>query len=282
MMLSFLWRTGQLMVAGRQGGQKLWDFAARCIPDWTPQTRLSEPAIVHWAAEISLRALGVAPAGNINHHFVAGKYPNLGAALQVLEKRDRIMPLRVRDSDRTWPGTWYVHSDDLALLDRIEGGDWSPRTTLLSPFDNLIRDRARTRLMFGFDFKIEIYVPALERQYGYYVMPVLHEDRLVARVDPAFDRKAKRLSIRAISMEPGCDVWPARRKTRLPSSLRSSARAGLTTTAACRHAGGAPSVPDCLRTDVSRKGGGSFDVVPGWSEVGTTRLCRQGRGWSSI
>jgi len=203
MMLFFLARSGQLMVAGRQGGQKLWDFAERCIPDWTRQTRLSEPAIVSWAAEISLRALGVAPARNINNHFVGGKYPNLTSALLTLEKKGRIMPLRVKDTDRSWPGTWYVHSDDLALIDRIEAGEWSPRTTLLSPFDNLIRDRARTRLMFGLDFKLEIYVPALDRQYGYYVMPVLHEDRLVARVDPAFDRKSKRLSIRAISVEPG-------------------------------------------------------------------------------
>ena len=68
--------------------------------------------------------------------------------------------------------------------------------------------------MFGLDFKLEIYVPALERQYGYYVMPVLHEDRVVARVDPAFDRASKRLSIRAISVEPGCDdaslAWSTR------------------------------------------------------------------------
>jgi len=214
MMLFFLWRTGKLMVAGRQGGQKRWDFAERCLPDWTPMTRLSEPAIVRSAAEISLRALGVAPARNINHHFVAGKYPNLASALLALEKQGRIMPVRVTDLDRSWPGTWYVHSDDLPLLDRIEASDWSPRTTLLSPFDNLIRDRARTRLMFGFDFKMEIYVPALERQYGYYVMPVLHGDRLVARVDPAFDRKSKRLSIRAISIEPECDDPSVARSTK--------------------------------------------------------------------
>jgi uncharacterized protein YcaQ len=107
-----------------------------------------------------------------------------------------------------------VHTDDLALLNRIETGEWSPRTTLLSPFDNLIRDRARSRLMFGFDFKMEIYVPALERQYGYYTMPVLHDDRLVARVDPAFDRGLKRLSIRAISIEPGCEDASVAQSTR--------------------------------------------------------------------
>jgi uncharacterized protein YcaQ len=61
---------------------------------------------------------------------------------------------------------------------------------------------------------MEIYVPALERQYGYYAMPVLHEDRLVARVDPAFDRASKRLSIRAMSVEPGRDDASLARSTR--------------------------------------------------------------------
>ena len=214
LMLFFLWRSGRLMVAGREGGQKLWDFAERCIPDWASQSSLSEPAIVRWAAEISLRALGVGRAGDIGRHFIAGKYPNLAAALIALEKQGRIMPVRVKDSERSWPGTWYVHTADLALLDRIEAGEWSPRTTLLSPFDNLLRDRARTRLIFDFDFKMEIYVPAVERQYGYYVMPVLHHERVVARVDPAFDRKSGRLSIRAISVEPWCEDASVARSTR--------------------------------------------------------------------
>jgi uncharacterized protein YcaQ len=214
MMLAFLWRTGRLMVAGRQGGQKLWDFAERCLPAWAPKARLSEPAIVRWAAEISLRALGVGRARDIGFHFIAGKYPNLPAALISLEKQGRIIPLNVKDAAEAWPSTWYVHADDMPLLDQIEAGEWSPRTTLLSPFDNLIRDRARTRLMFGLDFKIEIYVPALERHYGYYVMPVLHEDRLVARVDPAFDRTSKRLSIRAITVEPDCEDASVAQSTR--------------------------------------------------------------------
>jgi uncharacterized protein YcaQ len=205
MMLAILSRSGQLMVAGRQGGQKLWDFPERCLPDWTPTTKLSEPAIVRWAAEISLRALGVGRAMDISHHFISSHYPNLASALVTLEKQGRIVPVRVTGADRSWPATWYVHTEDLALLDRIEMGKWSPRTTLLSPFDNLIRDRARTRLMFGFDYKLEIYVPVAKRQYGYFAMPVLHEDRLVARVDPAFDRNSRRLSIRAISVEPGCE-----------------------------------------------------------------------------
>jgi uncharacterized protein YcaQ len=214
MMLFYLQMMGQLMVAGRNGGQKLWDLSERCLPAWTPRTRLGEPAIVRWAVEISLRALGVATTGEIRDNFIRWKYVNLPAALGSLEKQGRIVPVTVRDGDRSWPGTRYVHTDDLALLDRIEAGEWMPRTTLLSPFDNLIIDRKRTRRMFGFDYAMEIYVPAAKRRHGYYAMPVLHGDRLVARVDPAMNREAGRLAIKRISVEAGCDDTHAARATR--------------------------------------------------------------------
>jgi hypothetical protein len=214
MMLFYLQMMGQLMVAGRSGGQKMWDLSERCLPAWTPKTRLGEPAIVHWAAEISLRALGVASPTDIRDHFIRWKYVNLPAALGALEKQGRIVPVSVRDGDESWPGTWYVHADDLALLDRIEAGTWTPRTTLLSPFDNLIIDRKRTRRMFGFDYTMEIYVPAVKRRYGYYAMPVLYGDRLVARVDPAMNRDTGRLSIRRVTVEAGCDDTPVARATR--------------------------------------------------------------------
>lgn len=205
MMLFYLQMMGQLMVARRSGGQKLWDLPERCLPPWTPKTRMGEPAIVRWAVEISLRALGVASAGDIRDNFIRWKYVNLPEALATLEKQRRVVPVSVHDSDQSWPGPWYVHADDLALLDRIEAGDWKPRTTLLSPFDNLIIDRKRTRRIFGFDYTMEIYVPAAKRRYGYFAMPLLHGDRLVARVDPAMNRDTKQLSIRRVSVEPGCN-----------------------------------------------------------------------------
>ena len=214
MMLFYLQMTGQLMVAGRSGGQKLWDLRERCLPAWTPKTRLAEPAIVRLATEISLRGLGVASPADVRENFIRWKYENLPAVLASLEKDGRILPVTVQDGDRSWPGTWYVHADDMALLDRIEAGDWKPRTTLLSPFDNLIIDRKRTSRMFGFDYTMEIYVPAAKRRYGYFAMPVLHEDRLVARVDPAMNRDTKRLSIRQVTVEPGCADLQVARATR--------------------------------------------------------------------
>src|SRR5207253_2487343 len=142
-----------------------------------------------------------ATAADIREHFIRWKYVNLPAALGSLEKQGRIVPVGVH----SWPGTWYVHAEDVALLDRIEAGQWIPRTTVLSPFDNLIIDRRRTSRMFGFDYTMEIYVPAAKRLYGYYAMPVLFGDRLVARVDPAFNRGTTRLAIRGIRVEPGYD-----------------------------------------------------------------------------
>jgi uncharacterized protein YcaQ len=214
MMFFYLQMTGQLMVAGRNGGQKLWDLPEHGLPAWTPKTRLGEPAIVRWATEISLRGLGIGSPTDVRENFIRRKYENLPAVLASLEKGGRILPVAVRDFDRSWPGTWYVHADDMTLLDRIEAGDWKPRTTLLSPFDNLIIDRKRTIRLFGFDYTMEIYVPAAKRRYGYFAMPVLHGDRLVARVDPAMNRAAKRLSIRRVSVEPGCEDPQVARATR--------------------------------------------------------------------
>jgi uncharacterized protein YcaQ len=96
-----------------------------------------------------------------------------------------------------------VHADDVPLLDRIEAGEWEPRTTLLSPFDNVIHNRDRTLELFDFHYRIQIYVPAAKRPYGYYVMPLLDGERIVARIDPAFDRKANRLVVKSVHPEPG-------------------------------------------------------------------------------
>src|SRR5947208_16202129 len=97
---------GQLMGAGRSGGQELWDRSERCLPTWTPKTRLGEAAIVRWAAEISLRALGVASPTDIRDHFIRWKYVNLPAALAFLENQGRIEQVTVRDGARPWPGPW--------------------------------------------------------------------------------------------------------------------------------------------------------------------------------
>ena len=101
-------------------------------------------------------------------------------------------------------GEWFAHRDAL-------GAKFRPRTTLLSPFDKLISNRGRTEELFGFRFRLEIYVPPSKREYGYFVLPILHGEQLIGRIDPFFDRRAGVLRVHAVYAEPGApgDAGPA-------------------------------------------------------------------------
>ena len=126
------------------------------------------------------------------------RYPRLQETLRALLAEGQIERIRVED-DRT---EWYIHAEDVPLLDRVEKYEFAfERTTLLSPFDNLICDRARTAKLFNFDFRIEIYTPQHKRQYGYYVLPILHGDQLIGRIDPKMDREHGCLHIHAVHAE---------------------------------------------------------------------------------
>jgi len=203
-MLNCLWMQGQIMVANRSGRARQWDLAERCLPDGVASKTLTDREIVSRAAQKSLRALGVARPEHIRNHFIRDRYPNLAEVLAELETERRIVQVEIGADNRIWPGPWYVHVDDLALLDQLaeDGPVWQPRTTLLSPFDNLICDRDRTKTLFDFNYRTEIYVPKVKRQYGYYVMPILDGDRLIGRIDPKMDRKRARLTINAVFAEP--------------------------------------------------------------------------------
>jgi len=202
MMLTILKAQGKIMIAGRVGGRKLWDLTKRYLPEWTPQERLSDREVSRRATQKSLRALGVARATHIKQHYIRRCYLHLDDVLAEFEAQGRVTRVKIQDSERPWRGIWYIHADDESLLDQLIAGEWEPRTTILSPFDNLICDRKRTEQLFDFHFRLEVYVPKPKRKYGCYVMPILHGDRLIGRIDPVMDRKRGRLTINAVYMEP--------------------------------------------------------------------------------
>ena len=124
--------------------------------------------------------------------FPAVDPPPLEEAERTLaEKRWRALGVR-----RGRNGEWDVHPE-------ADARPVPARTTFLSPFDRLVHDRARAEALWGFHYRLEMYVPKAKREFGYYVLPILRGDRLVGRIDPVFDRKAAVLRVNAVFWEPG-------------------------------------------------------------------------------
>ena len=202
-MLEFLWAQGKTMVVGRVGLERVWGLASEWLPPVESSERLTLRRATELAVEHSLRALGVATPRQIRAHFTRDGYPELPKVLTSLERKGVVAPVEVEGMK----GKWFIHHDDFPLLEKLDEGS-TPRTTLLSPFDNLICDRARTEALWDFRYRIEIYVPRDQRVYGYYAMPVLHGERLIGRVDATTDRKRKVLRVDAVHLEEG--VKPSR------------------------------------------------------------------------
>lgn len=189
-----MWTMGEVMVVGREGNQRMWGLPEQFLPQWTPQDDLSRYEASYQATQRAIKALGVAKGRkHINYAFTRNRYWQIKDVLTQLLADERVVPVQIGD----WSGDWLMHVDDLDLLERIESGEWQGKTTLLSPFDNLICDRGRTELIWDFRYRIEIYVPKDKREYGYYVLPILHGDRLIGRMDMAMDRKVATLDILA-------------------------------------------------------------------------------------
>ena len=219
-MLDFLSAQGKALVSARQGQNRLWDIGERCLPRWASADKLSESETVRRAAETSLKTLGVARLNHIKENFTRGMYPNLPQALKALERDQKILPVTVEGPEgEPTKGGWWVHHDDLELLTAIEEGAWEPRMSLLSPFDNLIADRKRLLELFGFHFRLEIYVPVAKRQYGFFVLPILDGDKLIGRIDPAFDRRSGVLTVNAVHQEPGAP-WKKRQKDEVARTIK--------------------------------------------------------------
>jgi uncharacterized protein YcaQ len=132
-----------------------------------------------------------------------------------LREAERLLEEKRKRALGVWleKGEWRVHAE-------AEDGPILKRTTLLSPFDRLVHDRARAEALWGFFYRLEMYVPKTKREYGYYVLPILHGDMIVGRIDPAFDRKAGVLTVNAVYHEDGVR-FP---KTGLQRALKSLGR----------------------------------------------------------
>jgi uncharacterized protein YcaQ len=201
-MLEFLSAEGRVLVAGRAGQERLWDLTERCVPAKALVSTATPTKLIRDATIRSLRALGVATATQIQNMLPYALRESVAKTIVTLERSGEFIPSRIGTGDGTLKGRWYVHAADAELVPSLDRR-WTGRTTLLSPFDTLIRDRARTEALFGMRYRLEIYVPKAKRQHGYFAMPILHEDALIGRIDSRVDRERAALVVESLHLEPG-------------------------------------------------------------------------------
>lgn len=201
-LLGLLWLHGRIGVADRLGIERLWHVMEECLPAGALATAdadpLDERKTVRRAALRAVGMLGVARAAHITAHFTRKRYPGLAVTLAELERDGGLERVGVRGLG----GDWWARPADLEAASRLSPGR---RTLALSPFDNVLCDRRRTAELFGFDHRLEIYVPRPQRRWGYYVLPVLHGERFVARVDLRVEEGGPERVLRVLDVhhEPG-------------------------------------------------------------------------------
>ena len=194
-MLERLWNHGDLVIAGRQGFQRIYDLAERVIPRAQLDAPVpSEHEMLRTFAKEAVRARGVLTEAGVKEHWrLRGGVARVRPAIDELVAEGRLRRLRVNDGGA-----------DVLVAAEEELDRPAPHTAvLLSPFDNLLWDRPFARRILGFDHLIEVYKPASQRQYGYYVLPFLRGDRIVGRADHKSERKGGRLLVRAFHREDG-------------------------------------------------------------------------------
>ncbi|MGI8773385.1 MAG: DNA glycosylase AlkZ-like family protein [Actinomycetota bacterium] len=206
-MLQFLWHQGKIVVGGRLGLERIWDLPERWFPAGAPIKRIPVRSAVTKATEIALRCLGVGTRTHIKDHFIREYNAGLPEIIESLEKKKLFQRATVKTDGGVLPGVWYIHRDDIDVARSLEK-DWSRRTTLLSPFDNLICDRKRSQVLFDFDFRVEIYVPPKDRRRGYYAMPILHDDQVIGTIDPRMDRKIGTFHVEGARLEERAVIPP--------------------------------------------------------------------------
>jgi uncharacterized protein YcaQ len=198
--LEFLWRTGELAVCRREGFRKVYDLTERVIPATHMENRHEEEATIDWAAHSALERLGFATHGEIAAFWDLITPQEAKAWCETALARGTVSEAEIENADGSIRKA-YAFAETLATLDGLP--EPPSRVRILSPFDPALRDRKRAERLFGFSYRIEIFVPEARRQYGYYVFPVLEGDRLIGRIDMKAQRNEARLHVRAYWPEPG-------------------------------------------------------------------------------
>ncbi|MEM8632040.1 MAG: crosslink repair DNA glycosylase YcaQ family protein, partial [Pseudomonadota bacterium] len=211
--LEYHWRTGALAVTKREGFRKYYDLTERVLPASVLAERTEPAETLDWACNAALDRLAFASSGEIAAFWALASPAEAKDWCAAECAAGRIEEIEIGLADGSWRRSF-------ARPGLVDGPvpELSGRLRILSPFDPALRDRKRAERLFGFSYRIEIFVPETKRTYGYYVFPILEGDRLVGRIDMKCARAEGCLSVRALWPEPGVK-WGKLRHQKLLSEL---------------------------------------------------------------
>jgi uncharacterized protein len=189
--LEYLFEWGEVVAAGRTRFERRYALAEQYVPADILSTRIDKPDAVRELVRRASAAVGIGTLGDIADYFRILNAPTLVALRELVDAGD-VIPVTVEG----WGAPAYLHRD-ARIPRRIE------TAALLSPFDPMVWERDRALRMFGFHYRIEIYTPEPKRQFGYYTLPVLVDDALVARIDLKSDRQNRTLRVQTAWREAG-------------------------------------------------------------------------------
>ena len=223
--LEYLWRTGKLATKARRNFQKVYDLPERCLREENCLATVSKQEFIDWACRSALERLGFGSPSDIAHYW---DLLSIAEVKDWIEKQDdkTICSIEVEGLNKSTKEL-FARPDIEDITDNL--ARLPNRVRALSPFDPVIRDRKRLEWLWGFDYRIEIYVPAAKRKWGYYIFPLLEKDRLIGRVDMKANRADHSLDIAKVWLEAGIRPSQGRLQKIEAEFLRQSRLTGMKT-----------------------------------------------------
>lgn len=192
--LEYLWRSGEVSIVARRGFQRVYQLTRQVLLEASRLPASSASAHLEFACRQAMERLVIANPAEIARYFAAAPLADVRRWCNRELERGALLPVQVRCAETE------VLRPALALPDFRERERALPvaadRARLLSPFDPVVRDRARALRLFGFDFRFEAFVPERQRKFGYYVMPLLDGEHIVGRLEPKYHREASVLEVK--------------------------------------------------------------------------------------
>ncbi len=207
--LEYLWFTGELLVTRREKFQKVYDLTERVLPDVAALAEPTEDKHIEWACRTAFERLVIATPKELADFWHAVSLAQARQWCERAVKSGELMAVMVESAYGEKPRASFALNDWQTRLRKLP--DAPERMRLLSPFDPIIRDRARAERLFNFDYRFEAFTPEPKRQHGYYVLPLLAGEQLVGRVDSKFQRARDTLEVRKVYWEPTIKATKARR-----------------------------------------------------------------------